>query len=149
MIEYTSNCIFCGSINDLIMFAHRQGNDMVGWIFVCPKCRNKIAHLEIRLVYAETKKEKRYPKKFSEITIDEICEEIINIVTKHSGISKEEIRRDTCYKCFTTPLGLIEIVTSIEKKFDIEIEDTSDLRTIHELLNYVYNKLMVKEGRET
>ena len=47
---YDVSCIICGSESNLNMFAHRnKSNNLVGWVFSCPKCSDKVAGMNITL----------------------------------------------------------------------------------------------------
>ena len=51
MERYKAHCAWCQTTKDLMMYAHRHGGKMVGWIFVCPQCAPDLENgqLEIRI----------------------------------------------------------------------------------------------------
>ena len=54
VVENRLRCIFCGSTNDLAMFAQRpeNGGDIVGWIYICEECYKKGESENINVKYA-------------------------------------------------------------------------------------------------
>jgi hypothetical protein len=59
MSEYECSCIICGTQNGLRMFAHRNSSGrMVGWIFTCSHCEQKVAdgNLSLQLTDAADNK---------------------------------------------------------------------------------------------
>ena len=49
--NYECSCIGCGSTSELKMFAHRnpQTGKMIGWVFSCPQCDDKVADMELEI----------------------------------------------------------------------------------------------------
>ena len=50
--NYLCACFLCAAQEDLLMFAHRNElESIVGWLFVCADCQEKIAskHLDITI----------------------------------------------------------------------------------------------------
>ena len=49
--NYECSCIGCGGTSDLKMFAHRNpAGKMVGWVFACPGCDDKIADMKLEIL---------------------------------------------------------------------------------------------------
>ena len=48
-LDMTVECITCRSKKELAMFAHRNNDHIVGWIFLCKKCQKhwEDSHLEL------------------------------------------------------------------------------------------------------
>lgn len=47
--RYACRCILCGSSNDLRMYDHRIAGYIVGWVFACPECGERVANSELIL----------------------------------------------------------------------------------------------------
>lgn len=47
--DYRARCYVCHSDNNLSMHAlrHRESIGIIGWMFVCPKCIDKIAEVHL------------------------------------------------------------------------------------------------------
>jgi len=51
MGDYDISCIKCGIRKNLKMYAHRNTeNQMVGWVFVCPKCEDDLQDKQLILL---------------------------------------------------------------------------------------------------
>lgn len=73
-----------------------------------------------------------------------LFEEIREIVSKQLGLRPEEIRRESSFSndLGTDSLDTIELVATLEEKFNIEIpdEDAEKMRTISDAVKYIGKK---------
>jgi hypothetical protein len=55
--DYTIECFNCGySLVDLAMYPHRRNKRIVGWIFLCPCCKDTISGKEMIFTVKEATK---------------------------------------------------------------------------------------------
>ena len=50
----TGACITCGRTSNIVMVAHRdEDGNVVGWVFVCTKCQNKVFNKDLVITINE------------------------------------------------------------------------------------------------
>lgn len=63
---------------------------------------------------------------------------IVGIISEKMDIEPEEITADSTFESLSIDsLDMVEIVMDLENEFDIEMEETEDLRSIQDLVNYI------------
>ena len=59
MEKYFIHCLICKQTEKLQMFAHRIDNKIVGWVFSCPNCAERVADGDLYFTDTSEKKDKR------------------------------------------------------------------------------------------
>jgi hypothetical protein len=47
--QYFMHCVKCLTTRNLTMYPHRRDGKIVGWVFVCLQCEDKVSGKEINL----------------------------------------------------------------------------------------------------
>lgn len=67
-----------------------------------------------------------------------LVEEIRSIICEQLGIEEVEVSFDTTFEELgADSLDLFQIITDLEEKYEIQIEETEGLKTIKDLMEYV------------
>ena len=67
-----------------------------------------------------------------------LFEEIREVICEQLGIEKEEVTLETTFdELGADSLDLFQIVIELEEKYDIQIEEVENLKTIKDAVNYV------------
>lgn len=65
---------------------------------------------------------------------------IVSIIGDKMDIDPSDISMDSTFESLSIDsLDMVEIVMDLENEFNIEMEDTEDLHTIEDLVNYIDN----------
>lgn len=65
-------------------------------------------------------------------------ETIVGIISDKMDIDPGDIALDSTFESLSIDsLDMVEIVMDLENEFDIEMEETEDLRTVQDLVNYI------------
>ena len=67
-----------------------------------------------------------------------LFEEIREVICEQLGIEKDEVKLETTFEELgADSLDLFQIVIDLEEKYDIQIEEAEDLKTIKDAVDYV------------
>ena len=67
-----------------------------------------------------------------------LFEEIKEVICEQLGIEKDEVKIETTFEDLgADSLDLFQIVIELEEKYDIQIEEAEDLKTIKDAVDYV------------
>ena len=67
-----------------------------------------------------------------------LFEEIREVICEQLGIENEEVKLETTFEELgADSLDLFQIVIELEEKYDIQIEEVENLKTIKDAVNYV------------
>jgi len=67
-----------------------------------------------------------------------LFEEIREVICEQLGIEKDEVKIETTFEDLgADSLDLFQIVIELEEKYDIQIEEAEDLKTIKDAVDYV------------
>jgi len=67
-----------------------------------------------------------------------LFEEIREVICEQLGIENEEVKLETTFEELgADSLDLFQIVIELEEKYDIQIEDVEELKTIKDSVDYV------------
>ena len=67
-----------------------------------------------------------------------LFEEIREVICEQLGIEKEEVTLETTFdELGADSLDLFQIVIELEEKYEIQIEEVENLKTIKDAVNYV------------
>lgn len=67
-----------------------------------------------------------------------LFEEIREVICEQLGIEKEEVTLETTFdELGADSLDLFQIVIELEEKYEIQIEEVENLKTINDAVNYV------------
>ena len=67
-----------------------------------------------------------------------LFEEIREVISEQLGIEKDEVKLETTFADLgADSLDLFQIVIELEEKYDIQIEDVENLKTIKDAVDYV------------
>ena len=67
-----------------------------------------------------------------------LFEEIREVICEQLGIGNEEVKLETTFEELgADSLDLFQIVIELEEKYDIQIEDVEELKTIKDSVDYV------------
>lgn len=67
-----------------------------------------------------------------------LFEEIREVICEQLGIEKEEVSLDTTFEALgADSLDLFQIVIDLEEKYDVQIEEVENLKTIKDAVDYV------------
>ena len=67
-----------------------------------------------------------------------LFEEIRGVICEQLGIEKEEVTLETTFdELGADSLDLFQIVIELEEKYEIQIEEVENLKTIKDAVNYV------------
>jgi len=67
-----------------------------------------------------------------------LFEEIREVICEQLGIGNEEVKLETTFEELgADSLDLFQIVIELEEKYDIQIEDVEELKTIKNSVDYV------------
>jgi len=67
-----------------------------------------------------------------------LFEEIREVICEQLGIENEEVKLETTFEELgADSLDLFQIVIELEEKYDIQIEDVEELKTIKNSVDYV------------
>ena len=67
-----------------------------------------------------------------------LFEEIRDVICEQLGIEKEEVSLDTTFEELgADSLDLFQIVIELEEKYDVQIEEVENLKTIKDAVEYV------------
>lgn len=69
-------------------------------------------------------------------------EEIRDIICKELEVEKEEVQLETTFEDLgADSLDLFQVVTEIEDKYDIQLEDAEKIKSVKDAVDYVTAKL--------
>jgi acyl carrier protein len=67
-----------------------------------------------------------------------LFEEIRGMICEQLGIEEKEVRLETTFEELgADSLDLFQIITDLEEKYEIQIEDVEGLKTIKDVIEYV------------
>ncbi|WP_160685115.1 acyl carrier protein [Clostridium sp. C2-6-12] len=67
-----------------------------------------------------------------------LFEEIRDVICEQLGIEQEEVKLETTFEELgADSLDLFQIVIELEEKYNIQIEEVEDLKTIQDAVEYV------------
>ncbi|AWK51217.1 acyl carrier protein [Clostridium beijerinckii] len=67
-----------------------------------------------------------------------LFEEIREVICEQLGVENEEVKLETTFEELgADSLDLFQIVIELEEKYDIQIEDVEELKTIKDSVDYV------------
>lgn len=67
-----------------------------------------------------------------------VYDKIVEIISDKMDIEIEEISMDSSFESLQIDsLDMVELVMDIEEAFDITVEDSEELKTVADLVNYI------------
>ena len=72
-------------------------------------------------------------------------EKIQEMMVESLSLEKDDIKLESTFESLEIDsLDVFELVTEIEEEFDIEIEDSENLKSVQDLVAYIEGKVAVK-----
>ncbi|OOM69994.1 acyl carrier protein [Clostridium puniceum] len=77
-----------------------------------------------------------------------LFKEIREIICEQLGIDKDEVRLErSLEELGADSLDLFQIITELEEKYNIEIEEAEDIKTIQDAVNFVEKEINNKNSQ--
>jgi len=67
-----------------------------------------------------------------------VFEKVRSIISEQLDVAESKITMDTSFESLDIDsLDLFELIVELEEQFDIEIDETEDMKTVADVVNYI------------